>query len=72
MVRGGMTELGDRVACAVEDESGDFSDWAAGEVVEADRPRILLLEGTRACYIPLFFQPCSLHSRRVCPRGAHA
>ena len=28
--------VGDRVACAVEDESDDFSDWAAGTITEVD------------------------------------
>jgi len=28
--------VGDRVVCAVEDASGDFSDWAAGKVVEVN------------------------------------
>ena len=30
--------VGDRVACAVEDATGDFSDWAAGTVAALDFP----------------------------------
>merc|ERR1712060_58519 len=30
--------MGDRVSCAVEDATGDYSDWAAGIVVAVDFP----------------------------------
>ena len=37
--------VGERVACAVEDATSDFSDWAAGTVISVDHPIEPLEEG---------------------------